>query len=82
MGMTHYWLKPNILIFMRIQIISSVESDGNNSKCDFNGEKLEADFFLLYILFYNTSYLYVIMIYINIILIKYIYQWLSSRMAF
>lgn len=42
---------------MRIQIISSVESDGYNSKCDFNGEKLEADFFLLYILFYNTSYL-------------------------
>lgn len=29
---------------MRIEIIYSVKADGYNSNCDFNDEKLEADF--------------------------------------
>lgn len=47
---------------------------------DFNGEKLKAAFYLIYFIIYHI-YIFKYDLYNYIVLIEYIYQWLSSKMA-
>lgn len=69
---------PNIFTFMRVEMPYFVETDGYWQYCDFNGEKLKAACFLLYITYSIIYPIYIFKydLYNHKILREHIYQWL------